>query len=425
MLDIRRIREQKDQVLEALRARGLEPDLDAILKLDDERRACIGRAETLKNERNRDSKEIGALIKTDPALAATKKEAVRLKGEEISALDRRAVEAEAARDALVLALPNTPHPAVGRGTDSTHNKLVRTFGTPRTFDFTPRPQWELGEALGIFDFKRAAKISGAGFPLLVGPGARIARGLVQFMLDLHTREHGYTEVEPPFVVNSDSVLGTGQLPKFPEEMYRVPEDDLWLIPTAEVPVTNIHRDEILEGPLPVKYTAYSPCFRREAGAAGKMTRGMNRVHQFDKVELVKFADPATSYDELESLTRNAEAVLQKLDLHYRVIELCTGDMGFASAKTYDIELWAPGQNAWLEVSSCSNFEDYQARRMRIRYRDADGKPALVHTLNGSGVALPRLIIAILENGQQADGSVVLPGALRPYVGGLERIVPRA
>ena len=425
MLDIRRIREQKEQVLEALRARGLEPDLDAILKLDDERRACIGRAEALKNDRNRESKEIGAIIKTDPAAAATKKDAVRRMGEEIADLDRRAAEAESARDTLVLALPNTPHPAVARGTDSSHNRLVRTFGEPRAFDFTPKPQWELGESLGIFDFKRAAKISGAGFPLLVGPGARLARGLVQYMLDLHTCEHGYTEVEPPFVVNSESVLGTGQLPKFPEEMYRIPEDDLWLIPTAEVPVTNIHRDEILEGPLPVKLTAYSPCFRREAGAAGKMTRGMNRVHQFDKVELVKFAAPATSYDELEALTRDAETVLQRLGLHYRVIELCTGDMGFASAKTYDIELWAPGQNAWLEVSSCSNFEDYQARRMRIRHRDADGKPALVHTLNGSGVALPRLIIAILENGQQADGSVILPEALRPYLGGLERLVPRA
>ena len=425
MLDIRRIREQKEQVLEALRARGLEPDLDAIVKLDDERRACIGRAEALKNDRNRESKEIGAIIKTDPAAAATKKDAVRRMGEEIADLDRRAAEAESARDALVLALPNTPHPGVARGTDSSHNRLVRTFGAPRAFDFTPKPQWELGESLGIFDFKRAAKISGAGFPLLVGPGARLARGLVQFMLDLHTREHGYTEVEPPFVVNSDSVLGTGQLPKFPEEMYRIPEDDLWLIPTAEVPVTNIHRDEILEGPLPVKLTAYSPCFRREAGAAGKMTRGMNRVHQFDKVELVKFAAPATSYDELEALTRDAETVLQRLGLHYRVIELCTGDMGFASAKTYDIELWAPGQNAWLEVSSCSNFEDYQARRMRIRHRDADGKPALVHTLNGSGVALPRLIIAILENGQQADGTVILPEALRSYLGGMERLVPRA
>jgi seryl-tRNA synthetase len=425
MLDIRRIREQKELVLEALRARGLEPDLDAILKLDDERRACIGRAEALKNDRNRESKEIGAIIKSDPAAAATKKDAVRRMGEEITELDRRAAEAESARDALVLALPNTPHPAVARGTDSSHNRLVRTFGEPRAFDFTPKPQWELGESLGIFDFKRAAKISGAGFPLLVGPGARLARGLVQYMLDLHTREHGYTEVEPPFVVNSESVLGTGQLPKFPEEMYRIPEDDLWLIPTAEVPVTNIHRDEILEGPLPVKLTAYSPCFRREAGAAGKMTRGMNRVHQFDKVELVKFAAPATSYDELEALTRDAETVLQRLGLHYRVIELCTGDMGFSSAKTYDIELWAPGQNAWLEVSSCSNFEDYQARRMRIRHRDADGKPALVHTLNGSGVALPRLIIAILENGQQADGSVLLPEALRPYLGGLERLVPRA
>lgn len=423
MLDIRRIRDQKEDVLNGLRARGLDPDLDTILKLDDERRGCISRAETLKNERNKESREIGALIKSNPELAASKKEAVRKIGEEIAALDQRVAEAEAARDRLILSLPNVPHPEVARGTDSTQNRLMRTFGQPRTFNFTPKPQWELGESLGIFDFKRAAKISGAGFPLLVGAGSRLARGLVQFMLDIHTTEHGYTEVEPPFVVNSDSVLGTGQLPKFPEEMYRIPEDDLWLIPTAEVPVTNIYRDEILEGILPVKLTAYSPCFRREAGAAGKMTRGMNRVHQFDKVEMVKFVEPSTSYSELESLTQNAEAVLQRLGLHYRVIELCTGDMGFASAKTYDIELWAPGQEAWLEVSSCSNFEDFQSRRLRIRCRGEDGKPVLVHTLNGSGVALPRLIIALLENGQQEDGSVILPEAIRPYVGGMERIVP--
>jgi seryl-tRNA synthetase len=293
-------------------------------------------------------------------------------------------------------------------------------GEPRAFEFKPLPHFELGDKLGLFDFERATRMTGAGFPLFTGLGARLERALISFMLDLHTREHGYTEMAPPFVVNRASMTGTGQLPKLQDDMYHA-TDDLWLIPTAEVPVTNYFRDEIIDRPLPVYFTAYTPCFRREAGAAGRETRGLIRVHQFDKVEMVKFVEPATSYDELEKLVANAETVLQRLGLHYRVLELCAGDMSFAAAKCYDIELWAPGHNGWLEVSSCSNFEDFQARRAGIRYRGADGKPAFVHTLNGSGVALPRLVVAILENGQQADGSVILPEAIRPYMGGVERL----
>jgi seryl-tRNA synthetase len=290
------------------------------------------------------------------------------------------------------------------------------------FAYPAQPHWDIGTRLGILDFERAAKIAGAGFTCFVGDGARLERALISFMLDLHTREHGYTEISPPFIVNTASMTGTGQLPKMREDMYHVVADDLWLVPTAEVPVTNLFRDEILTRPLPVYLTAYTPCFRREAGAAGRDTRGMIRVHQFDKVELVKFVAPETSYDELEKLVVNAETVLQRLGLPYRVIQLCTGDISFAAAKCYDIELWAPGQNGWLEVSSCSNFEDFQARRAGIRYRKPDGKTAFVHTLNGSGVALARLMVAILENGLQADGSVLLPEAIRGYLGGQERIV---
>jgi len=300
---------------------------------------------------------------------------------------------------------------------------VRQVGEQRKFDFQPRTHVEIAERLGILDLRRAAKISGSGFPLFAGPGARLERALIQFMLDVHVREHGYTELWPPVIVNAKAMTGTGQLPKLAGEMYHIESDDLYLIPTAEVPVTNYFMDEIIERPLPIYLTAYSLCFRREAGAAGKETRGLIRVHQFDKVEMVKFATPETSYEELESLVQNAEDILKRLGLTYRVLELCTGDISFSASKCYDIELWAPGQNDWLEVSSCSNFEDFQARRANIRFRDESGKPRFVHTLNGSGVACPRLVVAILENGQQADGSVVLPDALAPYMGGLTRLVP--
>jgi seryl-tRNA synthetase len=318
-------------------------------------------------------------------------------------------------------IPNLPHASLPVGADKRSNRVVRSWGAPREFAFTPRSHVDLGESLGIMDFARATKIAGAGFQLFVGAGARLQRALIQFMLDLHVREHGYTEVWPPVLCNPAAMTGTGQLPKMAEEMYCCTADRLYLAPTAEVPVTNIYRDEIIDRPLPIYLTAYSACFRREAGAAGRDTRGLIRVHQFDKVEMVKFVVPESSYDELEKLVSNAEDVLRKLELPYRVLELCTGDISFAAAKCYDIELWAPGQNDWLEVSSCSNFEDFQARRAGIRFRDPEGKVRFAHTLNGSGVALPRLVVAILENNQQADGSVVLPKALVPYMGGLERI----
>jgi seryl-tRNA synthetase len=422
MLDLKFIRESPDTVKQGLADKKVDIDIDQLLALDTERRGSIAEVELLKEERNKQSKSIGGLMKGGKAdEAETLKAQVRELGEQIDRLDARRLTLDAELETLLLSLPNLAHASVPVGADETANPVIRIHGQPSNFEFEARPHWDLGEALGIIDFKRTAKISGSGFPTLIGAGSQLSRGLVQFMLDLHTTEHGYTEVLPPFLVNSDAVTGTGQLPKFPEEMYRIEADDLWLIPTAEVPLTNLYRDEIIPEALPIYLTGYTPCFRREAGAAGKMTRGMNRVHQFDKVEMVKFVEPETSYDELEKLTGNAEAVLKKLGLHYRVIELCTGDLSFASAKTYDIELWAPGQDTWLEVSSCSNFESFQARRASIRYRNETGKAAFVHTLNGSGVALPRLIVAIMEQYQQADGSIAIPEALRSYVGGRERI----
>ncbi|MDA3873002.1 MAG: serine--tRNA ligase [Kiritimatiellae bacterium] len=421
MLDIRTLRENPDAAKAKWASRGLDVDVQALLDLDDRRRQLITQVEELQQTRNSSSKEIGLLKKAGKD-AGEAMEAVRKIGDRISALDKEKTEATQALETQLMSLPNFPHETVPVGRSEADNPVIRSWGEKPEQDFEPKPHWELAEPLGIFEFERAAKLSGAGFSCLTGAGARLSRALISFMLDLHTGEHGYTEVQPPFLVNDDALLGTGQLPKFAEDLYRVPEDGLWLIPTAEVPLTNLYRDHIF-GPdeLPRNLTGYTPCFRREAGAAGKMTRGMNRLHQFDKVELVKFCKPADSYDELEKLTGHAETVLQKLGLHYRVITLCTGDIGFSSAKTYDIELWAPGQQAWLEVSSCSNFEDYQARRAKIRYRNENGKPELVHTLNGSGVALPRLLVAILEQGQQEDGSIVLPEILRPYMGGLERI----
>ncbi len=421
MIDIRRLRENTDEVRKGLEARGAETNIvDVVLELDQERRNLLTEVETKKSDRNRISKEIGIKKKAGEDTADTQL-AMRELGAKISALDEDVRAIEARLHEQILTIPNVPGPTTPVGLDESANKVVRTWGEPKDFDFEPKGHVELGEKLGILDFHRATRMTGAGFPLLVGLGSRLQRALIQFMLDMHVEEHGYTEMLPPIVVNSNSMTGTGQLPKMAEDMYHLPADGLWLIPTAEVPVTNYFREEIIEQPLPVYLTAFTPCFRREAGAAGKDTRGMIRVHQFDKVEMVKFVEPEKSYDELEKLVANAEDVLQRLGLNYRVLELCSGDISFAAAKCYDLELWAPGQQDWLEVSSCSNFEDFQARRAGIRYRDADGKVQFVHTLNGSGVALPRLVVAILENGQQDDGTVVLPEAIVPYMGGIDRI----
>lgn len=423
MLDIKRIREHFDEVAGGLRRRGADIALaEAARDLDVKRRALITKSDELKALRNSRSKEIGRLKKAGQDTAAVQAE-VRAIGDEIAGLGARVREVEEAFQAAMLRIPNVPCPTIPTGPDSSGNRVDRLWGKPPAFDFPPLDHVALGERLGLFDLPRAAKITGSGFPLMIGAGSRLQRALVQFMLDLHTEKQGYTEMLPPFVVNTASMRGTGQLPKLADDMYHCEADDLWLIPTAEVPVTNYFRDEIIERPLPVYLTAYTPCFRREAGAAGKDTRGIKRVHQFDKVEMVKFVEPETSYDELEKLVADAEAVLQALGLHYRVLELCSGDISFSCAKCYDLELWAPGSRDWLEVSSCSNFEDFQARRLNCRYRDAEGKARLVHTLNGSGVALPRLVIAILEQCQQADGSVLLPEAIRPYMRGVERLVP--
>lgn len=422
MLDLKRLRDNEGEVREGLRRKHSTVDLDAIVALDRDRRHLLTEVEAMKGKRNTVSKEIGIRKKKGEDVAAVMT-AMRELGDQVTALDERIRQIEEELHERWLSVPNLPHASVPEGRDATDNKVVRVVGEPRAFDFKPRPHYELGDILGLFDFERATRMTGAGFPLYLGVGAKLERALIQFMLDLHSRAHGYTEMSPPFVVNSASMTGTGQLPKMKDDMYHMPVDDLWLIPTAEVPVTNYFRDEILDRPLPVAFTAYTPCFRREAGAAGRETRGLIRVHQFDKVEMVRFVDPATSYDELEKLVGHAEAVLSALGLHYRVLQLCSGDLSFAAAKCYDIELWAPGHNGWLEVSSCSNFEDFQARRAGIRYRNADGKPVFVHTLNGSGVALARLVVAILENYQQPDGSVLLPDAIRPYMGGLDRITP--
>ena len=423
MFDIKLIRENPEAVLEALRFRRSPVDIRQVLDLDARRRDAITRADALKAERNAVSKKIGELKRAgqDTSDIQARTKAI---GEEIAALDATAREAEAEQTRLLLAIPNVPHASVPRGPDASCNVVDRTWGAPRSFDFAPKTHIELGETLGLFDFPRATKLTGAGFALLRGPGARLQRALIQYMLDLHTQKHGYTEILPPYLVNTATMTGTGQLPKMADDMYHCEVDDLWLIPTAEVPVTNLHRDEIIRDPLPLKYVAFTPCFRREAGAAGKDTRGLARVHQFDKVELVKFVPPDSSYDELEKLVADAEEVLQTLGLHYRVLRLCDGDMSFAAAKCYDLELWAPGHNGWLEVSSCSNFEAFQARRASIRWKNpATGKTEFVHTLNGSGVALPRLVIALLENHQQADGTVLLPEPLRPYLGGASRLTP--
>lgn len=423
MFDIKLIRENPDAVREGLKNRRSPVDLDAFLAADARRRAAVTEGDALKSERNSVSKKIGELKRAGQDTSEIQAQTKAL-GEKIAALDAEVRELDEQLKAWILAIPNIPGENVPRGTDASGNVEDRRWGEHREFTFKPKDHVALGEALGLFDFERAARMSGAGFPLFTGLGAKLERALIQYMLDFHTERHGYTEVMPPHVVTTATMTGTGQLPKMAEDMYHCEVDDLWLIPTAEVPVTNIHREEILRQALPIKYVAHTPCFRREAGAAGKGTRGLVRVHQFDKVELVKFVEPGTSYMELEALVKDVEELLQSLELPYRVLRLCDGDMSFAAAKCYDLELWAPGYDGWLEVSSCSNFEAFQARRAGIRWKNAQGKTEFVHTLNGSGVALPRLMVAILENGQQEDGSVVLPKAIRPYMGGREKLVPR-
>jgi len=428
MLDLSFVRDNLPQVEEKLRQRGMNPSevLKDFQAIDAERRQAITHTEQLKARRNQASEEVARLKKNKEDATAQIESTKRMR-EQIAELEKKSSEADARLREILTALPNLPSATVPVGKSEADNVEARRWGTPPKFDFTPKPHWELGEHLGILDLERAAKLSGARFAVYWALGARLERALANFMLDLHTREHGYTEVLPPYMVNSESMYGTGQLPKFAQDSFRVPhgEKDLWLIPTAEVPVTNLYRDETLDAAkLPIRLTAYTACFRSEAGSYGKDVRGVIRQHQFQKVELVKFARPETSYDELEKLTNNAETVLQKLGLHYRVMSLCTADIGFSSAKTYDIEVWLPGQNLFREISSCSNFEDFQARRANIRYRpEGKNKTELVHTLNGSGLAVGRTWVAIVENYQQADGSVLIPPALQPYMGA-DRITKR-
>ena len=428
MLDLNFVRDNLALVEEKLRQRGMDPAavLKDFLEVDTQRRSAITEAETSKAQRNKASEEIAKLKKSGQDATAAMAQTKDLR-EKIQTLEKTATDLDARLRDILVGIPNLPHASVpvGRGADD--NVEVRRWGTPPKFDFTPKSHWELGEQLGILDLERAVKLTGARFAVYWDLGANLERALANFMLDLHTREHGYTEVLPPYLVNSDSMYGTGQLPKFAADLFRVPhgEKDLWLIPTAEVPVTNLYRDEVLEqARLPISLTAHTSCFRSEAGSYGKDVRGIIRQHQFQKVELVKFAHPERSYEEHEKLTRNAEEVLQRLGLHYRTMALCTGDMGAASAKTYDIEVWLPGQQLFREISSCSNFEAYQARRANIRFRpEGKNKSELVHTLNGSGLAVGRTWVAIVENYQQADGSVIIPEALRPYIGA-ERITAK-
>jgi seryl-tRNA synthetase len=422
MLDIRLFREEPEALKAMLRNRGVEFSVEKVTELDEKRRAIIVRAEELRAERNRGSKTV-AEAKRSGKDAKDLMERMKTVGQQIKELEEELAEIETAIRDLLLQVPNWPHGSVPVGPDESANEEIRVWGEPVKFAFEPRPHWELGEKLGILDFERGVRLAQSRFTVLKGPGAKLARALIGFMLDLHTGEHGFTEIQPPFLVNSATMQGTGQLPKFADDLYSCSGEDLWLIPTAEVPLTNLHSGEIIEeSDLPLYYTAYTPCFRREAGSHGKDVRGMLRQHQFDKVELVKICRPEDSYEELESLTAAAERVLQKLGIPYRVVCLSTGDMGFAASKTYDIEVWLPSQDMYREISSCSNCEDFQARRMNTRYRPADGgRVRFVHTLNGSGIAVGRCLIAILENFQQKDGSVLVPEALRPYMGGLEVI----
>jgi len=421
MLDSRYLRENFAAAQKALATRGGGIDLSGFQQLDKQRRELLGEAETLKAEKNK----VSALIGQTRDKSQVQGEIARMK--EVSArvkeLDEQLRAVEEQLDEILMGVPNIPHEKTPIGSDETDNVEVRVWGEKPSFSFTPQAHWDIGEQLGILDFERASKLSGSRFALYFGAGARLERALINFMLDLHTEQHGYLETLPPFLVNRATMTGTGQLPKFESDLFHTEEVDLFLIPTAEVPVTNIHRDEILkEKDLPLRYTAYTPCFRKEAGSHGKDTRGLIRQHQFNKVELVKFARPEDSDAELETLLQNAEKVLQLLKLPYRVVDLCTGDIGFSAARTFDIEVWLPGQDCYREISSCSNFRDFQARRAAIRFRrEGGGKPELVHTLNGSGLAVGRTLLAILENYQQADGSVLVPEVLRKYMGGLDKI----
>ncbi|TDA70679.1 MAG: serine--tRNA ligase [Clostridia bacterium] len=424
MLDIKRVRKNPDEVAAALGKRQSSLDLSEFLAADERRRQLLVEREDLQRIRNEVSEQIRDL-RAEGRDAQDLMEHVRRENDRIKALDAQIKELDRTLEDFILSIPNLPHASVPEGKGEEDNQVVRFWGEPPVFSFKPRPHWDIGEKLDILDFNRAAKVSGARFSFAKGWGARLERALINFMLDLHTGRHGYQEVFPPFLVNSGSMVGTGQLPKFAAEMFKVEGEDYYLIPTAEVPVTNLYREEILDGSLlPIRHVAYSACFRAEAGAAGRDTRGLIRQHQFNKVELVKFTLPETSYDELESLTRDAEEVLQLLGLPYRVVSLCTGDLGFSAAKTYDLEVWMPGQGAYREISSCSNFEDFQARRAGIRFRRQRGaKAEFVHTLNGSGLAVGRTVAAVLENYQTETGAVVIPEVLRPYMGGVERIGP--
>ena len=424
MLEIKYLRQNLSMVKEALAARGHMADLDAFQKSDDDRRAVLQEIESLRHERNVVSDRIAEMKKAGENADAIVAE-MRAVSSKIKELDKQLSASQEAIDDFLLGLPNIPHPTVPIGKDEADNPEVKKVGSVPEFEFEPQAHWDIGSRLNILDLDRAARITGARFPLYFGAGARLERALINFMLDTHTAKHGYKEVLPPFMVNRESMTHTGQLPKFEDDLFKLSGWDYFMIPTAEVPVTNIHQGEILdEDQLPICYTAYTPCFRSEAGSHGKDTRGLIRQHQFNKVELVKFSHPELSYDELESLLNNAETILKKLDLPYRVIELCTGDLGFSSAKTYDIEVWMPTQGVYREISSCSNFEEFQARRAGIRYKPKGKKgTALVHTLNGSGLAVGRTVAAILENFQQADGSVTIPEMLQPYMAGLVKITP--
>lgn len=425
MLDIKRIRMNPEEVKEGMLRRHKEVEaksIDTIIEIDEKRRAILVEVEELKSKRNTASGEIAKMKRngesTDHIMAEMKE-----LSDKIKALDEKVNALEEEQYNLVLRLPNVPNPTVPKGKDDTENEELRVVGTPREFDFEAKAHWDIGTDLDILDFERAGKVTGARFTFYKGKGARLERALINFMLDMHTEKHGYVEVLPPFMANSKSLTGTGQLPKFEEDMFKLNDTDYYLIPTAEVPVTNIYRDEVLDGAsLPVKHTAYSPCFRAEAGSAGRDTRGLIRQHQFNKVEMVKFAHPDKSYEELESLTNDAEDILKTLGLPYRVVKLCTGDLGFSSAMTYDIEVWMPSYGRYVEISSCSNFEDFQGRRANIRFKEnPKDKPKFVHTLNGSGLAVGRALSAILENYQKADGTVEVPEALRGYMGGIEVI----
>ena len=413
MLDIKLIREKPELVRQALEKRGDSFALDGIIEIDGRYRSLLRQTEELRAKHNEASKQLSTSKEKPPQLIAQMREL----GEQISSLQQQTKEAKAELDSLLLELPNMPHPSVPLGGGPADNVVVRAWGKPAEFAFKPLPHWELGEKLGIIDFQQGVKLSGTRFYVLKGLGAHLQRALISFMLDIHVREHGYKEIYPPFMVKRECMVGSGNLPKFGDNLYHDEEDDFWFIPTAEVPLTNLHRDEILTADdLPLRYVAYTPCFRREKMAAGTDTRGIKRGHQFDKVELYRITDPASSDEELEKLVADAESICRKLGIAHRVVQLCTGDLGFASCKTYDIEIWAPGCAEWLEVSSCSNCSDFQARRTNIRYRPQPGaKSEFVHTLNGSGLALPRVLIAVLENYQQADGTVLIPEALQPYL----------